>query len=463
MLKNIDLTNQKVLILGYAMTGKSVAEFLLEQGANITINDRGDLSKDPSVTLLLSQGAKIVSNGHPIELLDEGFDFIVKNPGIPYSLPIIQKALERKLLIYTDVELASWFSEAPIIGVTGSNGKTTTTSLIYQLLSNRSKGQAYLAGNIGIPSLEVAKKAQMDDDVIIELSSFQLMGIEKFKAKIAVICNIFEAHLDYHGSREEYIKAKLNLVKNLTSEDQIVYNYDQQEFQTWLANTEAERVPFAVDQVDEFVQKNGAYVIDSAIYFKGEKVAEVTDIQIPGKHNVENALAAIAVAKLKNVSNESIKQSLHQFQGVAYRIQPIGQSQGRSFFNDSKATNITATITALKSFKQSIVFVGGGLDRGNEFDELIPYLKQVRAAYLYGETKHKMKNAFELAGVSQVELFDTLDEATTVAYRAAESDETVLLSPSCASWDQFKTFEERGKVFTDLIQRLIIEEPYQEK
>lgn len=462
MLKNIEFNKHKVLIIGYAMTGKSVAEFLLEQGASITINDRGDLSQDPSVNLLLSQGAKVVTGGHPVELLEESFDYIVKNPGIPYSIPIIKRAIELKLPIYTDVELASWISEAALIGVTGSNGKTTTTSLIHQFLSYRKEGQAYLAGNIGVPSLEVAKLAKAEDDMIIELSSFQLMGTEKLCPNIAVICNVYEAHLDYHGTRDAYIKAKLNLVSNVSANESVVYNYDQHELRDWLEDNIAQKVPFSVNAVDDFVRTEGAYLEDETLCFKGEAVASLTDIQIPGSHNVENVLAALAVAKLKGISNSNIQEALHRFNGVAHRIQPIGQFKERHFYNDSKATNMTATITALKSFNTPIVYIGGGLDRGNEFDELIPYLSHVKAAFLYGETKEKMAKAFLEAETAQIDIKENLTEATEAAYKAAKKGDTVLLSPSCASWDQFKTYEVRGQLFVDVIQNLIKEEPYQD-
>lgn len=462
MLKNIDFNQHKVLIIGYAMTGKSVAEFLLEQGASVTINDRGDLSQDPSVNLLLSQGAKVVTGGHPIELLEESYNYIVKNPGIPYTIPIIEKAIEMKLPIYTDVELASWVSQASIIGVTGSNGKTTTTSLIHQFLSNRIEGQAYLAGNIGVPSLEVASLAKADDDMIIELSSFQLMGTEKLCPQIAVICNIYEAHLDYHGSRNAYVEAKLKLVANLSVNEFIVYNYNQHELREWLEESPAQKVPFSVNEVDDFVKHQGAYLETDVLFFKGEPVALLSDIQIPGAHNIENVLAAIAVAKIKGVSNADIQEALHRFNGVAHRIQPICQSKGRRFYNDSKATNMTATITALKSFDTPIVYIGGGLDRGNEFDELIPYLSHVKAAYLYGETKEKMAKAFNEAGTAPIIITENLTQATEAAYKAAEKGDTVLLSPSCASWDQFKTFEVRGQLFVDTIQNLIQTQPYQD-
>lgn len=457
---NENLSDKEILVLGYAKTGKSVAEFLVKQQANVTINDRGDLSQDPSVTLLLEEGVQIVDGGHPLELLDKHFDMIIKNPGIPYTIPFLQKAIEKNIPIYTDVELASRFNKAQIIGITGSNGKTTTTSLLRELLTQRAKGNAYLAGNIGIPTLDVIEQATEDDDIVMELSSFQLAGTEQFHSEIAVITNIYEAHLDYHQTREEYAKAKLKILANQTQDDYVVYRYDNAELHQWVEEFKGQLVPFSIETIDEFVRENGAYVEGEWIYFKEEQIIPLSDIQIPGSHNVENVLAAVAVAKLKGISNQEISDIVKEYKGMRHRIQPVANVSGRSFYNDSKATNITATITALNSFKQPIRFIGGGLDRGNEFDELIPYLKNVSGAYLYGETKDKMAKAFKAAGVNTIEIFDDLIEATSKAYREARQGEVVLLSPSCASWDQYQNFEIRGDVYIDTIEQLLLEEPY---
>lgn len=462
MLSSVNLSSKTILVLGYAMTGKSVADFLLKQDANIIINDRGDLSEDPSVALLKEKGVKVVDGSHPLELLDESIDMIIKNPGIPYSIPFLERAVELNIPIYTDVELASLFSEVAIIGITGSNGKTTTTSLVQKLLSNRSKGQSRLAGNIGVPTLEVVSEATKDDDIIMELSSFQLAGTSQFHPAIAVITNIFEAHLDYHKTREHYVQSKLKLLANQTSSDYVVYRYDQAELHNLVGNYKATLVPFSLDSVDEFVKENGAYLEDNLIKFKGETVITVEDIQIPGDHNIENVLAAVSVAKLKGVSNQAIQETIRAYQGMRHRIQPVLQSYGRKFFNDSKATNMTATITALKSFNQPIRYIGGGLDRGNDFDDLLPYLTNIEAAYLYGETKDKMAKVFRQANVEKVIEFDNLIDATTQAYRDAQEGEVVLLSPACASWDQFKNFELRGDLYIETIEQLVHNEPYGE-
>ncbi|AXY25972.1 UDP-N-acetylmuramoyl-L-alanine--D-glutamate ligase [Suicoccus acidiformans] len=454
-----DFKDKRILVLGYAMTGRSVANFLSKEGAIVTVNDGGQLTDDPSVEALEAQGVSFVTGGHPIELLDQDFAFIVKNPGIPYDIPFLKEATKRQIPIYTDIELASWVTEADIIAVTGSNGKSTTTSLIYELLKELPEGETYLAGNIGIPTMDVVQKAQAGDRIVMEVSSFQLAGTRYFKPNIAVIVNIYSAHLDYHGSREAYIEAKLKLIENMGSEETIVYNADQEELAHLLQDYSSVKLPFSMDADIEA----GAYLLGDQMMYEGEAIFAAKDLQIPGKHNVSNALAAIAVAKQLGVSNEAIGRVLAEYGGMPHRIQPVTQVSGRRFINDSKATNTTATITALKSFTEPIIYIGGGLDRGNGFDDLIPYLSNVKAAYVYGETQAKLKESFTKAAVPEISCFETLDEATKAAYRKAAAGDVVLFSPSCASWDQFDNFEVRGEHFVAILEQLIQEEPYEPK
>ncbi|MBG9989083.1 UDP-N-acetylmuramoyl-L-alanine--D-glutamate ligase [Aerococcaceae bacterium DSM 111176] len=449
-----DLTNKHILVLGYAMTGKSVVDFLVKQGANVTLNDRGDLSTDPSVSFLIEKGVTVVDGGHPLELLDGELDFIVKNPGIPYSIPILKEAMKRQIPIYTDIELSSRYAAGSIVGITGSNGKTTTTALLYEILKNRPSGKAHLAGNIGIPTLDIVQTATDSDIIVMEVSSFQLEGTEQFHPQIAVLTNIFEAHLDYHGNRENYVNAKLKLIANQTANDYLIYNYDQPELHELVADAPSVKVPFSVANVDEYVRSQGVYVEDGVVYYQGKDLFETSLIQIPGEHNVQNVIAAVAVAMIEGVDLDSIKAEIHKYQGMPHRIQPIGEFGGRRYYNDSKATNVTATITALDSFEEPIVYIGGGLDRGNTFEELKAHLKYVKVAALYGETKEKMRESFVEAGVPVVEVFETLEEATAFADREAEVGEVVLFSPSCASWDQFKNYEIRGETFVEAVKQL---------
>lgn len=383
--------NKKVLVLGLAKSGVSAAKLLHELGALVTVNDGKPFDENPEAQELLSLGIKVITGSHPIELLDEEFSLMVKNPGIPYSHPLVAKAQEMGIPVITEVELAYEVAECPIIGITGTNGKTTTTTMTGLLLNaGADQGIARLAGNIGYPASGVAQEAKSEDKIVMELSSFQLMGITDFRPHIAVITNIYEAHIDYHGTRKEYVKAKWNLQKNMTEKDYLILNWNQSELQELAQRTKARVLPFSTKEVLE----DGVYADDYSIYYKKEKIMEISELGVPGKHNVENALAAISVAKLYGISNEAIRETLHFFHGVPHRTQYVGEIQGRKFYNDSKATNILATKMALSGFETSkVVLLAGGLDRGNTFDELIPSLKGIKAMVVFGQTKEKLMDA----------------------------------------------------------------------
>lgn len=395
--------NKKVLVLGLAKSGVSAAKLLHELGALVTVNDGKPFDENPEAQELLSLGIKVITGSHPIELLDEEFSLMVKNPGIPYSHPLVAKAQEMGIPVITEVELAYEVAECPIIGITGTNGKTTTTTMTGLLLNaGADQGIARLAGNIGYPASGVAQEAKSEDKIVMELSSFQLMGITDFRPHIAVITNIYEAHIDYHGTRKEYVKAKWNLQKNMTEKDYLILNWNQSELQELAQRTKARVLPFSTKEVLE----DGVYADDYSIYYKKEKIMEISELGVPGKHNVENALAAISVAKLYGISNEAIRETLHFFHGVPHRTQYVGEIQGRKFYNDSKATNILATKMALSGFETSkVVLLAGGLDRGNTFDELIPSLKGIKAMVVFGQTKEKLMDAGKKAGIETIYLF----------------------------------------------------------
>ena len=453
MLNEKKFEHKRVLVIGLAKSGVAVAKLLLHQGAMVTVNDRIPLEENPDAKSLIEEGIRVLAGSHPVDLLEEHFDFVVKNPGIPYHNCMVEAAIKKGIPVYTEIEIAYQLLEGLIIGITGSNGKTTTTTLASLMLKESfPERQVFAAGNIGIPLSQLAEQSTKEDIYVSELSSFQLMGINQFKPKIACIVNIFSAHLDYHGTREEYIKAKLQLTKNQMEDDYLVYNADYPELITFIeGHTEATLVPFSRKTVLEF----GACVEGDFICFNGEKVIPVSTIQVPGTQNVENVLAAVAISKLAGASNEGIQKAVQNFHGVKHRTQFVKEVNKRRFYNDSKATNIIATQTALRSFtNQSVVLIVGGLDRGNGFDELVPDLKYVSGIVLYGETKEKLQEAAKVAGVPVIEIVNTLEEATKKAYAISKEDDIILLSPACASWDQFKSFEIRGDEFIQVIENL---------
>ncbi|WP_010282665.1 UDP-N-acetylmuramoyl-L-alanine--D-glutamate ligase [Bacillus timonensis] len=449
MKNTIEFSNKHILILGLAKSGLAAAKVLHGIGAIITVNDQKSYEENEAAKELEKMGIKVFCGGHPIEILDDHFDFIVKNPGIPYSNPLLVKAKEKGIPILTEVEIAYHITPADFIGITGSNGKTTTTTLIFEMLDKGAKSPL-IAGNIGTVACEVAQKANKEDIIVTELSSFQLMGIKDFAPKIAVLLNIFDAHLDYHGTKEEYIKAKARIFKNQTENDYCVINVDDKDVIRAAEGSRGIKIPFSTTQQLE----TGAYIKDQAIYFNQEKIIDIKDIVLPGVHNLENILAAIAVAKLVSTSNNAIFEVLTTFTGVKHRLQYVTTINNRKFYNDSKATNILATKKAISAFEQPVVLLAGGLDRGNEFDDLVNELKRVKAMVLFGQTAKKLERAGKLAGIEILKNVDNVEAAVKVAYDLSNEGDVILLSPACASWDQHKTFEERGDIFINAVHKL---------
>lgn len=441
--------HKKILVLGLAKSGVSAASLLHKLGAFVTVNDSKPLSENPEAQGLLEQGIKVVCGSHPTELIDEGFELVVKNPGIPYYNPMILKAIDKGIPIITEVELAYQVSEAPLVAITGTNGKTTTTTLIFEMLSAGNK-QPLIAGNIGTVASGVAQEASPDNTIVIELSSFQLMGIAEFKPRIAIITNLYEAHLDYHGTKNEYIGAKARITKNQTAEDYLIVNADQDEVMEIARHSRAQIVPFSTSRV----LANGACVKDGWVCFNGEQIINTKDIVLPGKHNLENILSAAAAAILSGAEKEAIIKVLTTFAGVRHRLQYIGEVAGRRFYNDSKATNILATENALAAFTNPIILLAGGLDRGNSFDELIPSLKNVKTLITFGQTADKVGQAGSEAGIKTILRVDNVEKAVPVAFEHSEPGDVILLSPACASWDQYKTFEVRGDMFIEAVHKL---------
>jgi UDP-N-acetylmuramoylalanine--D-glutamate ligase len=449
-LKQINLyCHKKILVLGLAKSGVTAAALLHKLGAFVTVNDQKPFSENPEAQGLLEQGIKVICGEHPVELLDEGFELIVKNPGIPYNNPMIEGAMERGIPVITEVELAYQISEAPFVGITGTNGKTTTTTLVYEMLKAGEK-QPLIAGNIGTVASGVAQEATSENTIVIELSSFQLMGIETFNPKIAIITNLYDAHLDYHGTREEYKAAKANITKYQTEQDYLIINADQEDTMDIARHSRAKIIPFSTTR--ELVE--GAYIRDGWICFNDEQVMEIAQIALPGRHNLENILSAMAAAKLSGAPNSAIVAVLKTFTGVRHRLQYVADVNGRKFYNDSKATNILATINALAAFNAPVILLAGGLDRGNEFDELIPYLKNVKALITFGQTAPKLERVGKEAGIKQHQRVDNVDKAVPVAFELSEPGDVILLSPACASWDQYKTFEVRGDIFIEAVHKL---------
>ena len=449
-MKNIEqFIGKRVLVVGLAKSGLATAGLLRRLGAEVVVNDAKPLEGNEEAAELQAQGVEVIGGGHPSDLLKRGFDFIVKSPGIPYSNPLIAKAVAANSTIWTEIELAGIISEAPIIAITGSNGKTTTTTLLYHML-NIGKKKPLIAGNIGTVACTVAEEAKSDEVMVLEASSFQLAGTENFKPKIAIFTNLYEAHLDYHGSIDEYLEAKLQVARNQTMDDFLIYNDEQEVVSRSVEFLPSQKVPFSV----EGKKTTGISADEEWIYWLGEPFIETRIIKLPGRHNLENILAATAAAILSGCEKSAIENVLSSFTGVRHRMQYVRELKGRTVYNDSKATNTLATKSALSSFRTPIVLIAGGLERGHSFEELRPYMANVRVVVAIGETAQRFTEFATSCGVSQTFIASTMPDAVQIAYESSAEDDVILLSPSCASWDQYPNFEIRGDQFIEAVMKL---------
>ncbi|MEX0380405.1 UDP-N-acetylmuramoyl-L-alanine--D-glutamate ligase [Leuconostoc sp. MS02] len=431
-----DFSNKKVMVFGWARSGKAAAQRLFELGAQVTVANGGEFKDEAVYRKLLAAGV-IFINHDDAASLNKTFDYLVKNPGINYETALVKRAVQLNIPILTEVAVALSSFEGRLIAVTGSNGKTTTTSLIRDML--KSDGQKVTtAGNIGIPVCEVVKDLTVDDTLLLELSSFQLMGTPDIRPDIALITNIFANHLDYHGTRENYVAAKFQLTKNQTADQLLVLNADGQDTTDFIKRTQAKVIEFSRTQSKYMARTEGVNLVIS-----DHNLMPLTDVKLVGPHNLENILAAITVAKLAGVHEAAMRQVLEMFGGVAHRLQYILTAKGVAFYNDSKATDIEATQTALNSFQQPTIWLAGGLDRGDDLMRLLPNLTHVKAVIAFGETQQKIVAVARAANKPVISVTD-VEKAVPVAVKLAVTGDIVLLSPAAASWDQYKNFEVRG-------------------
>ncbi|MFV9509988.1 UDP-N-acetylmuramoyl-L-alanine--D-glutamate ligase [Tepidibacillus sp. LV47] len=451
----MDYKNKQIVVLGLAKSGTTVAKLLHKLGAKIVVNDVKPEDQCKEKRELESLGIKVICGSHPDDLITSETDLVIKNPGIPYHIPPIQQALSLRIPVITEVEVAYQLAKAPFIGITGSNGKTTTTALIGEILKH-AHFRPIVAGNIGTVVCEQAILAEENQVLVTELSSFQLKGTEQFRPKIGLLLNIYQAHLDYHQTMEDYIAAKARMFFNQTPDDFAVLNADCEEC--------VKLIPSIKSQVYLFSTKHevvrGAYAHKGMIYWKDqgmiEPVLSVHELSLKGVHNLENVLAALTASRLFGADFKTIREVLKDFKGVEHRLEYVRTTPNHvSYYNDSKATNPTATITALKSFPQKVILIAGGLDRGIDFQELIePFRQHVKQLILFGQTAEKLAKIAQIAGLDQIYTVDNVDSAVKLADRIAVSGDVVLLSPACASWDMFSSFEERGRMFKEAVHKI---------
>lgn len=440
------MKNKKIFILGMARSGYEAAR-LLAKDNTVFITDMKEQDNN-QVETLKRLGVKIVICDDPVDYLDKSYDLLIKNPGIKYNHKTVLKANELGIKVINELELGYKYLDknVNIIGVTGSNGKTTTVTLIHKFLEKDGR-KSFLGGNIGIPLCSFVKDVKKDDFLVLEISDHQLCDMYEFKTNVSVLTNIFQVHIDFHDSFERYKEMKKRIFNNMTSKDIGIINFDNNEAMSITRDIKCTKYYFSLKD------KKKAFIEDDVLYYDGKRIINCDDIKLQGMHNYENIMAAICAVKVYGVSDESIKDVLREFNGVEHRIEYVNTIDGVDYYNDSKSTNCESTKTALKSFNKPTLLILGGLDRKHSFYDLDEEIKNVTYIACYGETKARIKEYCNEKGIS-CGVFENLREATISCYEKSNYGDVVLLSPACASWDQYKSFEERGNEFKDLVNEL---------
>jgi UDP-N-acetylmuramoylalanine--D-glutamate ligase len=450
----MDLKNKRVLVVGLGKSGLSAAMFLREQGARVTVSDtRSAVALAKEIPALLEAGIMVESGGHGL-LTFRRQDLIVVSPGVPMDTPEVKQVVTFGLPVIGELELASRYLQGRVVAITGSNGKTTTTTLVGKIFSDAGV-PTLVGGNIGLPVIDLVAKSRPETVSVLEVSSFQLETVEEFHPWIAVVLNITPDHLDRHGSFESYAAAKARITERQTAEDFLVLNAEDKAAQMVALKTKAQIFWFSGRRPI----KQGAFVHGESILFvpregaKAEPVMPVSDIHLKGSHNVENVLAAVCTARLAKIPAESIRASVAGFAAVEHRLELVKVVNGVEFYNDSKATNVDAAMKAVASFAGGIHLILGGKDKDSDYGLMSGMLKErVKIVYTIGSAAEKIER--QLQGVVKIVPAETLQVAVARAAKAAAIGDVVLLSPACSSFDQFENYEQRGRVFRQLVNEL---------
>lgn len=448
----VELKNKRVLVVGLARTGVATAMFCAARGAAVTATDaRGEAEIGEEITAKLRASSVNVELGGHQEQTFLQQDLIIPSPGVPADAPLLQAARTKGVAIWSEIEFAYRFRQGKWIGITGSNGKTTTTSLVAHILRSASF-PTILAGNIGTPLISCVERMTHDTVTVVELSSFQLELIQDFRTDISVFLNLTPDHLDRHHSMELYSKAKARIFENQREDDFAILNADDPNT-TPLAPTRPHVYWFSRKQR----AAQGAFLRGDDIVFRANGKEEVVlrreEVPLPGAHNLENALAAIAAARIAGASAKAIADGVRSFTGVEHRLEFVREINGVRYYNDSKATNVDATLKALDAFPGRILVILGGKDKGSDYTVLrTPLREKAILALLIGTAADKI--ASQIDGAVAIERAGTLDHAVEIASQAARAGDVVLLAPACASFDQFQNYEHRGRVFKALVHDL---------
>ena len=454
----MEVKNKRVLVVGIGKSGISAAMFLRGLGARVTVSDtRSAVALAEQIPTLLDAGIMVESGGHGL-LTFRRQDLIVISPGVPLDTPEVKQVIGYGLPVIGELELASRYLHGSVVAVTGSNGKTTTTSLIGKIFADSGK-PTQVGGNIGLPVIELIAGSADETVNVLEVSSFQLETTEQFHPRIAVILNITPDHLDRHGSFEKYVDAKEKIFANQTPEDALVLNADDVTTQMCAAHAQSQGKPTVYWFSGTKIVRQGAFVRDGVVCWiekegaKTEPVLPVSEIGLKGAHNVENVLAAVCAARLYGIEAEKIRTAVASFKAVEHRLEYVCTSNRVEYFNDSKATNVDAAIKAVASFKGCVHLILGGKDKDSDYTQMNEVLTgRVKTVYTIGSAAEKIER--QLAGVVKIVAAGTLASAVAKAAQAAVAGDVVLLAPACSSFDQFENYEHRGRVFRQLVMDL---------
>jgi UDP-N-acetylmuramoylalanine--D-glutamate ligase len=450
----MDLKNKRVLVVGLGKSGLSAALFLRKHGAQVTVSDtRSSTALAGEIPALLEAGIMVEAGGHGL-LTFRRQDLIVVSPGVPLETPEVKQVMAFGMPVIGELELASQYLQGKVVAITGSNGKTTTTSLVGKIFTDAGL-PTQVGGNIGLPVIELIEKSTADTVNVLEVSSFQLETAVDFHPQIAAILNLTPDHLDRHGNFENYAAAKEKIFARQTMADALVLNADDRAVQMCAGKTQARVFWFSGTKV----VRQGAFVRDGVVAFVAkeggttEPVMPVSEIRLKGAHNVENVLAAVCIARVAGVSAEAIRSAVAGFAAVEHRLEFVAEKRGVAYYNDSKATNVDATMKAVESFAGGVHLILGGKDKNSDYSLLAPLLrKRVKAVYTIGSAAEKIER--QLDGVVKMVTAGTMDAAVTAAAKVAVEGDTVLLAPACSSFDQFENYEHRGRAFRELVQGL---------
>ena len=449
MVGDIMFENKKIFILGFARSGYEASKYLLKHNNKVLINDikQEEYHDTDKINELKNLGCEFIFGTHNVDL--SGFDYFIKNPGVPIDHELVLRAKELGIPVINEVEMAYHLlpDDITLIGITGTNGKTTTTTLTYEILKEAYKDRVHLVGNIGYPLTSIVDRVKPNDIIVMEVSVQQSENIIDFHPNIGLITNYSEAHVDFFKTYDNYKAVKAKMFYNQSEEDTAILNLDNDEVLDELKGIKSKKKFFSQKQ------KTDCYLDNNIIYYNDDEVMNINEIKIPGMHNVYNVMQAISIAKLVNVSNEVIKKVVSKFTGVRHRLEFVREYNGVRFYNDTEATNIKCTQIALSSFNNPTIIILGGLERGQNFDDLTDFITNVKTIIAIGQCRNRVVD-FANKNNIPVYSYEYMKDSFNMIQEIMEPGDVVLLSPGSASWDQYKECEVRGDEFCEIVNNL---------